>query len=145
MTSCATTTKTATTAEFKSQILTATVADLDVAPERVSCTYTTTKAVRRGGVANVRRAAEQELLNTMAPGYDMIVEPQFVEEKTSFLFWSKVKKMTVSGRPAKYVNTRSLNDSVWVKRAFREYFSDQKDKDNASVKGLLRKLFGKKK
>lgn len=104
LTSCAISNNTANTANFKSGIYTATVADLEVMPERVTYTYNTTKKVRRAGAENVRHAAEQELLATKAPGYDMILEPTYVVEKTNFLFRSRIDRVTVSGRPAKYKN-----------------------------------------
>lgn len=146
LTSCAISNNTANTANFKSGIYTATVADLEVMPERVTYTYNTTKKVRRAGAENVRHAAEQELLATKAPGYDMILEPTYVVEKTNFLFRSRIDRVTVSGRPAKYKNPRTLNDSVWCNKNFRRNFQDQVDRSSVpGSKGLLRRLFGKKK
>ncbi|MCM1078789.1 MAG: hypothetical protein NC344_04025 [Bacteroidales bacterium] len=116
--SCSTVVKTASTAETTSSIENATVADLDVAPERITYTVSPSKAVQRGGMANVKRAVESEAL-TANGNADVLVEPQYIIEKKKSLFGSKVTSVTVTGRPAKYRNFRSLNDSVWSNPAFR--------------------------
>jgi hypothetical protein len=48
-----------------------------------------------------------------------LVEPQFVMSKRKGMFGTKIKSVTVTGRPAKYKNFRSLNDSVWTDPIFR--------------------------
>ena len=78
-----------------------------------------TKAVRRGGLANVKQAAENEALAKLGGNADLLVEPEYVVEKTNYVFFKKVKSITVSGRPAKFTNFHSLNDSVWVNPVFR--------------------------
>lgn len=55
LSSCTTMTKTASTANITSTLQSATVADLDVAPQRITYTMTPSKAVQRGGEANVKR------------------------------------------------------------------------------------------
>lgn len=118
LSSCSTVMKTASTAETTSSIENATVAELDVAPERITYKTSPSKAVQRGGMANVQRAAEAEAL-TANGNADVLVEPQYIIEKKKSLFGSKVTSITVTGRPAKYRNFRSLNDSVWSNPAFR--------------------------
>ena len=60
--SCTTTVKTAKTADSTSQLLSATVADLEVSPERITYTMVPKRSIRRGGLNNVKMAAEQEAL-----------------------------------------------------------------------------------
>ena len=138
--SCTTIKQTATTANVPSQLLTSTVADLEVSPQRVTIEYTSTPEVRRGGTSNVLHAAEQKLLAEKAPGYDLIVEPEYTTERTSyFIFGSKITKVIVSGRPAKYKNFHSLNDSVWCNPAFRATYKDNVTKGTTGWQKLLGK------
>lgn len=141
MASCTTITKTATTANVPSSLLSATVADLEVSKERVTFEYMPPAEVRRGGPANVKRAAEQELLDTKAKGYDLILEPQYTMYQTSYFFFAKKKisKIIVSGRPAKYKNFRSLQDSVWCNPTFRAGYSDNTNKSKRGVLGIFGK------
>lgn len=118
LSSCSTVVKTASTAETTSSIENATVADLEVAPERITYRTSPSKAIQRGGLANVKHAAESEAL-TANGNADVLVEPQYIIEKKKSLFGSKITSVTVTGRPAKYRNFRSLNDSVWSNPAFR--------------------------
>ena len=73
--SCTTVTKTATTANVPSSLLSSTVADLEVMPQRISYTMSPSKAVRRGGMANVKLAAENEALAKMGVNADLVLEP----------------------------------------------------------------------
>ncbi len=118
LSSCDTLTKTARTADIPSAQYNATVADLKVT-DRISYTMQPSKAVQRGGLSNVKQAAESEALEKKGGNADILLEPQFVIEKKRTLFGSKVKSITVSGRPATYTNFRSLDDSVWVNPVFR--------------------------
>lgn len=119
LTSCTTitVTKTSRTAEMPEQFLSATVADLEVAPGRASVTYTPSKQVLNGGVQNVYKVAERQLLDEK--GCDVLVNPEYTVEKTRKLFRTKVTSVTVTGRPAKFKGFRSLNDSVWCNPVFR--------------------------
>lgn len=140
--SCTTTTFTSSTTDVPSQIISATVANLDVAPERVSYTFQSNPEVRRGGKVNVRRAAEQYALSEYAKKsgklYDLLVEPEYVFEEVNNFFSKKVISVKVSGRPAAYKEFRSLNDSVWCNSVFRSGYSNHVDKGN---NGFLKKLF----
>lgn len=115
--SCTTTTKTARTESMPYAMYNANVADLEVG-ERVSFTLMPEKAIRRGGEDNVKKAAIQEVL-VKNGNADLLVEPQFVMSKRKGMFGTKIKSVTVTGRPAKYKNFRSLNDSVWADPIFR--------------------------
>ncbi|MDE6159474.1 MAG: PorT family protein [Bacteroidaceae bacterium] len=118
LSSCTTVNKTAKTADISASIRNASVADLDVAPRRVTYTMTPSKAVRRGGLANIKRVAESEALEKNGGG-DVLVNPEFTVTKRRGLFSSKVTSVTVTGRPANYTHVRSLPDSVWCNPVFR--------------------------
>ncbi len=117
LSSCVTTKKTASTADITSSLQSATVADLEVRP-RISYTMTPLKAVRRGGLENVKRTAMSEALEKNGGG-DLMVNPEFTISKRRGLFGSKITSVTVTGRPATYTNVRSFNDSVWCNPVFR--------------------------
>ena len=121
--SCTTITKTATTEKLPAAFYNATVADLDVAPERIYYTMTPSKAIQRSGLGlgNVKQSAVNEALQKNGNA-DVLVEPEFViVQKKRFLAPTKVLQITVSGRPAKYTGFHSLNDSVWCDPVFRGY------------------------
>ncbi len=136
VTSCTTIVKTSKTANSPTSLLSATVADLQtVTAERVSYTLTPTAEVRRGGSANVRRAAENEMLQKF--NADVLLEAQYVTAKKLTLFGTKIVSITVSARPAKYNNFHSLNDSVWCNPTFRDNYEN----DAKNNEGILKKLF----
>lgn len=116
--SCSTTFKTARTETVPYSMYNATVADLDVAAERIVYTYTPSKEICRAGAENCKRAAIQEAL-TKFGNADLLVEPQFIITKYDGIFSHKITSVTVSGRPAKYTNFHSLGDNVWCDPIFR--------------------------
>lgn len=119
--SCTTVTKTARTESVPYSMYNATVADLEVAPQRITYTMTPSKEIVKGGIANVKQAAINEAL-TANGNADMILEPQFViaHKKGPFGFFiNKVTSITVTGRPATYKNFRSMSDDVWTDPVFR--------------------------
>ena len=115
--SCTTTTKTARTESIPYTMYNANVADLEVG-DRVAFTMVPTKEIRRAGDANVKKAAIQEVL-VQNGNADLLVEPQFVISKRKGMFGTKITSITVTGRPAKYKNFRSLDDKVWTDPIFR--------------------------
>ncbi len=117
VTSCTTTTKTARTESMPYSMYNANAADLEVG-ERITHTLTPNAEIRRGGEVNCKRAAIQEALKA-ANNADLLVEPQFIVSKRRGLIRTTITSVTVSGRPAKYINFRSLNDSVWCNPVFR--------------------------
>lgn len=117
--SCTTTTKTARTESVPYAMYNATVADLDVAPQRITYTLVPSADICRGGLGNCKEAAIKEALEKNGNA-DLLVEPQFVISMKRGLFRKKVKSVTVSGRPAKYKNFRSLSDDVWTNKVFRD-------------------------
>lgn len=118
--SCTTTVKT-TTARTESvpyAMYNATVADLEVSPKRISHTIVPSAEVRRGGLSNCKEACIQEALAKHGNA-DLLIEPQFVITMKKCLFSKKISSVTVTGRPAKYKNFRSLPDKVWTDEVFR--------------------------
>ena len=118
MASCTTITKTARTESIPYTMYNANVADLEVG-ERITYTLRPSDAIERAGLPNCKKAAIQEALNANGNA-DLLIEPQFViETKRKFFGGTDVISVTVSGRPAKYKNFRSLNDKVWTDPVFR--------------------------
>lgn len=116
-TSCQTVSKTARTADTSSSVRSFTVADLDVASERITHTLVPSSDLCRGGEENVRQAAEQEALRQNGNA-DVLLEPQYVITKKRGLFRDRITSITVTGRPAHFRNFRSLHDSVWTNPVF---------------------------
>lgn len=118
MSSCSVVQQTATTLKSDASVRNFTVADLDVSSERIHYTMEPTKAEQRGGLSNIKRAAESKALKENGNS-DVLVDPEFIIEQKRNFFGTKVSKITVSGHPAKYKNYRSLEDTVWSNPAFR--------------------------
>lgn len=121
MSSCTTVTKTARTESVPYSMYNATIADLKVAPARISYTMRPSKQINAGGINNCKQAAIQEALRVNGNA-DLLLDPQFVvsSKKGPFgIFINKVTSITVSGRPATYVNFRSMDDNVWTDPIFR--------------------------
>ena len=135
-TACTTTVKTAKTADTPTSLLSATVADLQVSPERITYTMEPSKKLQRAGISNVKQAAEQEALAKYGNA-DVLVDAEYVIVSTNyFIFGKDVESVTVTGRPAKYVNFRSLNDSVWCNPTFRHNY-----RENTKSSGGFLNLF----
>lgn len=117
LSSCTTTLKTSSTLGVSTTLNTAAVADLECRP-RITYTMKPSKAMQRGGLANVKRCAEAEALEKNGGG-DLLVNPEYVIAQRRGLFRSRITSISVSGRPANYVNVRSLPDSVWCNPVFR--------------------------
>ncbi len=98
------TTYTATALDTRSQIQTATTADLEVNETRISYTMRPTKAIQDGGKDNVINAAVHEAL-LQNGNADVLLDLEYVLEYKD----SKIEVITVTGHPAKYRNYRSLN------------------------------------
>lgn len=116
--SCTTTTKTARTETMPYAMYNASVADLDVAAERVVYSMAPSKELQRAGLPNCKRAAVQECLSKNGNA-DLLIEPMFSVSVRRNLLGEKITNVTVSGRPAKYKNFRSLPDKVWTDPIFR--------------------------
>lgn len=104
------TTVTSTSLDTKSQLLTATTADLEVQETRISYTMVPSEAIRLGGKENVINAAVHEALQKNGNA-DVLVDLEHVIEYRD----GKIISVTVSGHPAKYKNYHSLGDTYWLK------------------------------
>ncbi len=100
LTSCSSMHYTATTENVDTELYNRSSADLKVSDQRVTFTYTPTKADRRGGDKSVKAAAVAALLAAHGNA-DVLVAPEYVIKRGS---QRKIKSVTVSGHPASYVN-----------------------------------------
>ena len=115
LSSCKSARSTATYQDPINTLRTVTVADLDVAETRISYTYRPTYAVRLGGSQNVIKTAVQEALKAHGSGDILIgLEYTTISRWTIFPFLSPIREITVTGRPAKYVNFHSLPENIWA-------------------------------
>ena len=88
---------------------------MDVAETRISYTYRPSYAVRLGGRQNVIKTAVQEALKAYGSGDILIgLEYTTISRWTIFPFLSPIREITVTGRPAKYVNFHSLPENIWA-------------------------------
>lgn len=94
---------TSTTLETRSQLITATTADLEVSPVRITYSMTPSTAIKNGGEKNVINAAVHEAL-LKYDNSDVLLDLEYVLEYSD----GKVERITVSGHPAKYHNYRSV-------------------------------------
>ena len=137
LTSCVTTVKTAKVADTKGQLLSATVADLEVSPIRVTYTMTPSKEIQRAGLNNVKQAAIQECLIKNGNG-DVLVDAEFIiEQESRWIFGKSITSITVSGHPARYKGYHSLGDNVWTDPVFRAGY--QNGVTRPSSGGLFKK------
>ena len=137
MVSCHTITKTSKTVESPASLLSATVADLEVSPERIIFTSSPSPSVRRGGMENVKQAAIQEAL-LQNGNADVLVDATYSITTTRFLCFDWVSSITVSGRPATYKNFHSLNDSVWCNPFFRHHYKNSAKEEDRLLDSLLK-------
>lgn len=114
MASCTTVRNTASVAEVDNKILAGAVADLEVAPQRITYTYTTKASVRRGGYKNCVRTAVREALKANGDA-DILVQEEITSVTRQGLLGTKVKSITVSGYPAKYKNIKTIPQSSLIK------------------------------
>lgn len=106
--SCSTVNKTSTTRSITAPVIAATIADLDVAQQKISYTYYPTSAVKRGGLANVKAAAVAEALAKNGNG-DVLVESQCEVVTYTGFFRRTIKSVTVTGYPATYKNFKAVS------------------------------------
>ena len=111
LTSCTTTLNSAKQKDFSSSAITATFADLEVSPRKITYTLRPTSEERRGGDINVINTAIRKALEQNGGG-DVLVELQTTVKVSRGLFTSKISEVTVSGYPATYKNFRSVDDAT---------------------------------
>ena len=115
LSACKSARSTATYQDPINTLRTVTVADLDVSETRISYTYRPSYAVRLGGSQNVIKTAVQEALKAHGSGDILIgLEYTTISRWTVFPFLSPIREITVTGRPAKYVNFHSLPEKIWA-------------------------------
>jgi hypothetical protein len=116
--------KTAKVADTKGDLLSATVAELEVSPVRVTYTMNPEKEIQRAGLSNVKQAAIQECLAKNGNA-DVLVDCEYtIEQENMFIFGKRINSITVSGHPAKFKNYHGLNDSVWCNPVFRSNYKN---------------------
>lgn len=102
--SCSTIRHTSHTAPVNSTVTTFTVADLDVAPQKVTKTYSWSyNPFKPVSIETVKTNTTAALLNET--GTDILVEPEYIVEKRGFLRGGSV---TVIGFPAKFKNFHTM-------------------------------------
>ena len=115
LSACKSARSTATYQDPINTLRTVTVADLEVAETRISYTYRPSYAVRLGGSQNVIKTAVHEALKGYGSGDILIgLEYTTISRWTVFPFLSPIREITVTGRPAKYVNFHSLPEKIWA-------------------------------
>ena len=113
--SCKSARSTATYQDPTNTLRTVTIADLEVAETRISYIYKPTYAVRLGGSENVIKTAIHEALKAYGSGDILIgLEYTTISRWTILPFLSPIREITVTGRPAKYVNFHSLPENIWA-------------------------------
>jgi len=132
-TSCITVRNSATHKSVDIQPIGALIADLQVAPERVSYTMKPHRRVRRGGFENVKSTAIREALQSNGGG-DVLVGLEIQTKQSRFLWWRKIKSITVSGYPAKYTNFMTPDKDYWTPEAVW-LTQDAIDKSHNRIKG----------
>ncbi len=101
LSSCSTITHTATTEAVNTEVVNRSNANLEVASQKITYTFTPNDNYRRAGKKAVLRAAVAKALEANGDA-DVLVAPQFEVKETRGLFSTKIKYVTVKGYPAKY-------------------------------------------
>ncbi|MDO5395692.1 MAG: hypothetical protein Q4F07_06990 [Bacteroidales bacterium] len=101
LSSCSTVSHTAATENVDTQIMNRSTANLKVSDKVISYTFVPDGAHNRAGMKSMKAAAVQKALEANGNG-DVLIAPQFEVKTKSFLFWKKVKAITVKGHPAVY-------------------------------------------
>lgn len=119
------------------QPVAAVLADLDVAPNKISYFFLPSQTVVKGGFDNVVNTAIREAL--IANGNaDVLVA---LEQQVKYGADGNVESITVSGYPAKYVNFRSPGDE-YLRELAKE---SNKTNDKQPQQGVSLLGFGSKK
>lgn len=110
--------------------MTAVIADLDVASEKISHLFIPGKTIKAGGFDNILNCAVQEALEANGNA-DVLVA---LEKQIKYNKKGDIESVVVTGYPAKYVNFRSPGDDY-----IRE-ISKQNIEEKSSKGSLLGKF-----
>lgn len=106
--SCSSVRHTATTVAVETDIVSANVADLSVAPDKISYTLYPTGAMKRCGEKAVIKTAVAEALKANGNA-DVLVGFQYEIKKTCNIFGkTSIKYVTVEGYPGTYTSVRPV-------------------------------------
>lgn len=101
--SCTTVKQTASELDVNTQIHSGVYATMEVSPKKISYTLNTTPEIRRGGLQNCINSAIHEALKQHGNA-DVLVQTEKAIIERKGLFGKKVKSVTVTGYPARYVS-----------------------------------------
>ena len=122
------------------QPVAAVLADLDVAPNKISYFFLPSQTVVKGGFDNVVNTAIREAL--IANGNaDVLVA---LEQQVKYGADGNVESITVSGYPAKYVNFRSPGDE-YLRELTKESNKTNNKQPQQPQPGVSLRGFGSKK
>lgn len=126
LTSCSVVRQSASVNAPVSYVNTATVADLEVSPKRITYTFVPSKDVRRGGDRNVILSAVRSALYENGNA-DVLVDMEYVtSHRPAFIGLSSIRMITVTGYPATYKNFHNLGDSIWDKTPLKSAVLNKK-------------------
>lgn len=112
LSSCTMTRSSVKTTNVTAPVLTTTVASLDVAPQPITYTYIPTRnESKKLGFNEIMNNAMYEALKENGSGDVMVQVSYQVKGKGVGKFVSKVKKLTITGYPAKYVDFRTPDEN----------------------------------
>lgn len=114
LSSCSTVRMTSSSLDIPTSIVSESVADLEVSPQKITYKFVPNRSVRRGGYANVINSAISEALKDNGNA-DVMVAPQFeTKVKTGFFGQKTIKYVIVKGYPAKYTNVKPVEPLKYV-------------------------------
>ncbi len=109
LTSCTVSRKTASQGNVTTSLSAAVTSDLEVSNTKISYTYSPSKSVRKGGPKNCINVAISEAL-AQNGGADVLIETQ--EAVIEKVCMRKIKRVTVTGYPAKYKNFKPVDEGT---------------------------------
>ncbi len=111
MSSCSVVTKTSTQQEVSSPVIAVVISDLEVSNQKITYTFKPAKNIRKAGYQNCINAAVSEALAANGGG-DILIETQQTVIQKCGLAGRRVKSVTVTGYPAKYLNFRPVDEET---------------------------------
>lgn len=121
--SCKSLHQSATTRAISAPVVGAATAEMIVSEQQISFTYMPPKNIRRVGTQNCINAAIREAL-VQNGNADVLVECQEAILERTGLFGKKIKKVTITGYPAKYRNFAPVERDSLIKHIGKFPISD---------------------